>query len=392
MSSVHAPRTPRPSRPDPSSRLQLVLPGDASRPALHTSPRRASIRARSRARGRLRISGPLRTSRHASSLAPRPPTRSLMSRYRFTSESVTEGHPDKLCDQVSDASSTPSWRRTRRRASPASRSPRPAWSWSPARSPRRPTSTTPKIVRETVCEIGYTDSAMGFDGNTCAVLTAVERQSPDIAQGVNEGDGLHKEQGAGDQGLMFGYATDETPELMPAPIHYAHLLAKQLTAVRKKKLGGVDFLRPDGKTQITLEYENDVPVRLDAIVVVHAARRPREVQAAARGDHRPGDRQGAAQEADGQQDQDPRQPDGALRHRRPAGRLRPHRPQDHRRQLRRHGPSRRRRLQRQGPLEGRPQRLLLRALHRQEHRGRRASPAAARSRSRTPSASRSPSA
>jgi S-adenosylmethionine synthetase len=123
----------------------------------------------------------------------------------------------------------------------------------------------PAIVRETVCEIGYVDSAMGFDGATCAVLTAVERQSPDIAQGVNEGDGLHKEQGAGDQGLMFGYATDETPELMPAPIHYAHALARQLAAVRKKKL--VDFLRPDGKTQITLEYEDHVPVRLDAIVV-----------------------------------------------------------------------------------------------------------------------------
>jgi S-adenosylmethionine synthetase len=121
------------------------------------------------------------------------------------------------------------------------------------------------IVRETVREIGYVDSAMGFDGATCAVLTALERQSPDIAQGVNEGDGLHKEQGAGDQGLMFGYATDETPELMPAPIHYAHALARQLAAVRKKKL--VDFLRPDGKTQITLEYEDHVPVRLDAIVV-----------------------------------------------------------------------------------------------------------------------------
>jgi S-adenosylmethionine synthetase len=123
----------------------------------------------------------------------------------------------------------------------------------------------PKVVRDTVNEIGYYGSAMGFDGNTCAILTAIEQQSPDIAQGVNEGDGLHKEQGAGDQGLMFGYATDETPELMPAPIHYAHVLARQLAAVRKKKQ--VDFLRPDGKTQVTLEYENDAPVRIDAIVV-----------------------------------------------------------------------------------------------------------------------------
>ncbi|MGH7270318.1 MAG: methionine adenosyltransferase, partial [Polyangiaceae bacterium] len=123
----------------------------------------------------------------------------------------------------------------------------------------------PKVVRETVREIGYVDSATGFDANTCAVLTAVEQQSPDIAQGVNEGDGLHKEQGAGDQGLMFGYASDETPELMPAAIQYAHTLARQLAAVRKKKL--VYFLRPDGKTQVTLEYEDDVPVRLDAIVV-----------------------------------------------------------------------------------------------------------------------------
>jgi S-adenosylmethionine synthetase len=123
----------------------------------------------------------------------------------------------------------------------------------------------PQIIRETVKDIGYVGSEMGFDAASCAILTAIERQSPDIAQGVNEGDGLHKEQGAGDQGLMFGYATDETPELMPAPIQYAHTLARQLAAVRKKK--SVDFLRPDGKTQVTLEYENDVPVRIDAIVV-----------------------------------------------------------------------------------------------------------------------------
>jgi S-adenosylmethionine synthetase len=190
-----------------------------------------------------------------------------MSRYRFTSESVTEGHPDKLCDAVSDSILDAILSQDPRARVACESLAKTGMVVVAGEITTKAIIDYAKIVRETVCEIGYTDSAIGFDGNTCAVLTAVERQSPDIAQGVNEGDGLHKEQGAGDQGLMFGYATDETPELMPAPIHYAHLLAKQLTAVRKKKIGGVDFLRPDGKTQITLEYENDVPVRLDAIVV-----------------------------------------------------------------------------------------------------------------------------
>jgi S-adenosylmethionine synthetase len=106
---------------------------------------------------------------------------------------------------------------------------------------------------------------MGFDGNTCAVLTAVEEQSPDIAQGVTEGSGMHKERGAGDQGLMFGYATDETSELMPAPSHYARRLARKLTEVRQQKK--VDWLRPDGKTQVTFEYEDDKPKRVAAIVI-----------------------------------------------------------------------------------------------------------------------------
>jgi S-adenosylmethionine synthetase len=190
-----------------------------------------------------------------------------MSRYRFTSESVTEGHPDKLCDAVSDSILDAILAQDPKARVACESLAKTGMVVVAGEITTKAHIDYAKLVRETVCEIGYTDSAMGFDGNTCAVLTAVERQSPDIAQGVNEGDGMHKEQGAGDQGLMFGYATDETPELMPAPIHYAHLLAKQLTAVRKKKVGGVDFLRPDGKTQITLEYENDVPVRLDAIVV-----------------------------------------------------------------------------------------------------------------------------
>jgi len=188
-----------------------------------------------------------------------------MPRYRFTSESVTEGHPDKLCDQVSDAILDAILTEDSRARVACESLAKTGMVVVAGEITTTARIDFPLIVRQTVKEIGYTDSAMGFDGGTCAVLTAIERQSPDIAQGVNEGDGLHKEQGAGDQGLMFGYATDETPELMPAPIYYAHALARQLAAVRKKKL--VDFLRPDGKTQITLEYENDVPVRFDAIVV-----------------------------------------------------------------------------------------------------------------------------
>ncbi|MGA3119777.1 MAG: methionine adenosyltransferase [Polyangiaceae bacterium] len=188
-----------------------------------------------------------------------------MSRYRFTSESVTEGHPDKLCDQVSDAILDAILAQDPRARVACESLAKTGMVVVAGEITTSAHIDYPKIVRETVSDIGYVGSATGFDANTCAVLTAIERQSPDIAQGVNEGDGLHKEQGAGDQGLMFGYATDETPELMPAPIQYAHMLARQLAAIRKKKV--VDFLRPDGKTQVTLEYENDVPVRIDAVVV-----------------------------------------------------------------------------------------------------------------------------
>jgi S-adenosylmethionine synthetase len=188
-----------------------------------------------------------------------------MARYQFTSESVTEGHPDKLCDAVSDAILDAILAQDPKARVACESLAKTGMMVVAGEITTTATIDVPSIVRRAVLEIGYNDSAIGFDGNTCAVLSAVEKQSPDISQGVTEGEGLHKEQGAGDQGLMFGYATDETPNLMPAPIDYAHQLARQLASIRKN--GKVNFLRPDGKTQVTLEYENDVPVRCDAIVV-----------------------------------------------------------------------------------------------------------------------------
>jgi S-adenosylmethionine synthetase len=188
-----------------------------------------------------------------------------MTRYQFTSESVTEGHPDKLCDHVSDAILDAILAQDKHARVACEALAKTGMVVVAGEITTTATIDYPTIVRRTVRDIGYTSSAMGFDAGTCAVITAVEKQSPDISQGVTEGEGLHKEQGAGDQGLMFGYACDETPNFMPAPIDYAHQLARQLAAVRKANK--VNFLRPDGKTQVTLEYENDVPVRCDAIVV-----------------------------------------------------------------------------------------------------------------------------
>jgi S-adenosylmethionine synthetase len=123
----------------------------------------------------------------------------------------------------------------------------------------------PSIVRRVVKDIGFTDTSMGFDGNTCAIFVAVEQQSPDIAQGVNENEGMYAEQGAGDQGMMFGYACDETEALMPMSIYYAHRLTEKLSSVRRTGL--LPWVRPDGKTQVTVEYRDGVPVRVDAVVV-----------------------------------------------------------------------------------------------------------------------------
>jgi S-adenosylmethionine synthetase len=180
-----------------------------------------------------------------------------MSDYLFTSESVTEGHPDKMADQISDAVLDAVLAKDEKGRVACETLLKTGYVMIAGEITTTARIDYPRLAREVVKDIGYTDGEMGFDGNTCGVLVAVDQQSPDIGQGVDVG-------GAGDQGMMFGYACEETPELMPAPIQYAHAVTRQLAKARRS---GLDFLRPDGKSQVTVEYRDGKVARIDTVVV-----------------------------------------------------------------------------------------------------------------------------
>jgi S-adenosylmethionine synthetase len=185
--------------------------------------------------------------------------------YLFTSESVTEGHPDKICDQISDGVLDTVLADDPKGRVACETLTKTGMVFISGEITTTATLDFDAIARDVLIDIGYTDSAWGIDGNNCAVITSVSKQSPDISQGVTEGEGLHDEQGAGDQGMMFGYACNETEMLMPMPVHYAHRLTHRLAEARKS--GELDFLRPDGKTQVTVRYDNGKPIDISTVVV-----------------------------------------------------------------------------------------------------------------------------
>ena len=324
-----------------------------------------------------------------------------MAHRLFTSESVTEGHPDKMADQISDAILDDLLRQD-----PKSRVAVETMLTTGQVHVAGEVTTTGfadvmDLVRQTVIGIGYDSSTKGFDGESCGISVSIGKQSPDIAQGVDDAfeeraegsaDPLDR-QGAGDQGLMFGFACDDTPELMPLPIHIAHRLAERLTEVRKD--GTVPYLRPDGKTQVTIAYdENDRPVRIDTVVV--SSQHARDVSL----DNMlaPDVKRHVVDPVLDLVDLDSRDyrllvnPTGRFEVGGPMGDAGTHRPQDHRRHLRRHGASRRWRVLRQGSRRRSTARPRTRCAGSPRTWWQRGSPRAARSRSPTRSARRTRSA